>query len=138
MTSYTFYLAGRYSRRVELLGYATALRAAGQTVRCTWLDGEHEAEDGIADRNTMATWAKQDYAEISYANRFLLFTSSEEAIGKGGHMVELGIALAWQIPVAVIGPLTNVFTQLLTIKQYGTWQEFWAAEFAGSGEGEAA
>ncbi len=137
MTPNTYYLAGRYSRRVEILGYAAALRAAGQQVRSSWLDGLHESEEGKADRNTQAAWARADYAEVSYCNRVIVFTTDGD-IGNGGHMVELGLALAWQIPVTLIGPRRNVFTQLLSVKQYGTWQEFWAAEFAATGEGEAA
>ena len=127
----TWYLAARYSRRAELAGYAAALTAAGHTITATWLDGTRETADGTADRVTQAGWAMQDLTEIGDCRRFLLFTTPGDT-GRGGHMVELGIAITCGKQVTIIGPRSNIFTQLRTIRQYDTWQAFWVAEM---GEG---
>ncbi|HQY32211.1 MAG TPA: hypothetical protein PK691_13015, partial [Thermomicrobiales bacterium] len=94
------------------------------TVTATWLHGTHETADGTADRVTQAGWAMQDLTEIGDCRRFLLFTTPGE-IGRGGHMVELGIAITCGKQITIIGPRSNVFTQLRTIRQYDTWQAFW-------------
>lgn len=39
------YLAGRYSRRLELCGYREQLRALGHVVDAVWLNGEHQVDD---------------------------------------------------------------------------------------------
>lgn len=39
------YLAGRYSRRLELCGYREQIIALGHSVHAQWLDGDHQISD---------------------------------------------------------------------------------------------
>lgn len=124
----TYYLASTYGRRVELAGYADQLRADGHDITARWLAGEHEAIDQTADRNTQALWATEDIEDICAATNFLLFTDGQP--GRGGKDVELGIAIATGKRITLIGPFTNVFSFLHSIRQYDTFQDYWDRELS--------
>lgn len=121
----SIYLAGRYSRREELLGIAAILQRSGHTVTARWLQGEHEAIDGTADRMTRAQWAIDDLADVQKSDELMLFT--DEVGGSGGKDFELCYAMMLGKRVSVIGPLTHVFTCLPGVQHYTSWGDFIAA-----------
>ena len=119
------YLAGRYSRRAELAGYAAQLRAAGHEVTSRWLDGEHEAVElgGKATRIDEAEWAYADAHDILRADMLVLFTEAD-GVGRGERHVEFGMAVAWDKDLAIIGPREHLFHAMCDVQEYGSFAEF--------------
>ena len=113
------YLAGRYSRREELAGYAEELDRAGFSVRCSWLSGDH-------DNTPDAHCAEIDWSEVSSADVVISFTEPPgpaQGRGRGGRHVEFGAALAMRKVCIVVGHRGNVFHYLPEIEIYPTWPE---------------
>lgn len=123
------YLAGRYDRRLELLGYAGQLgRHHLSTAR--WLTGAHE---GATDPETLVRYAAEDLEDIDRSDVLVVFTE-DPSIGhtSGGRHVEMGYALASDIEVVVVGPIENIFHHLVEAEgsRYDTWAEALAEEFS--------
>ena len=127
------YLAARYSRLQELNLYAGELRAIGHTVDARWLLGDHQIHEG-ADKVEAATisvpiegqpFAQDDYEDVYNADLLIAFSEEPRADGssRGGRHVELGLALAWQKRVIVVGPCENVFHTLPQIEHYWHWYD---------------
>lgn len=136
------YLAARYSRREELLGYRTDLEAAGHLVTSRWLAGAHQWDPlaaGIESPETaMETipieavrFATDDVEDVAAAELLIAFTERPRAnlASRGGRHVELGLALAWGKPVVIVGPRENVFCTLPGIIHHDTWPDrsYWRA-----------
>lgn len=99
------YLAGRYSSRLKLLGFAKTLELQGHSINATaiWLTGQ-------TDDACPVECASNDIKDLNESDLLLCFT--EEVGRNGGSYVELGMALAKGIPAIIVGPYTNVFTRL--------------------------
>jgi hypothetical protein len=135
------YLAARYSRRVELAGYAEELRARGHEVVSRWLDGSHEADETERDYASVgyaenaARFASEDAIDVENADLLVSFTEPpESSSGRGGRHVEFGLALALrQIEyddrseeprlLVVVGPRENVF-HTLADEVFEDWPSF--------------
>lgn len=121
------YLASRYSRGSELLGYKADLEPHGIEVTSRWIDGRHETPPvGIEEHSTEhLCWAAQeDIADIEDADLLVAFTEPEGAIagrGRGGRHVELGYALASGKHVIVCGHRENVFCHLPGVNFVPDW-----------------
>lgn len=114
------YLAGRFSRKAELRGYAYDLSRVGIEVDARWLqNGFHEesASPGVEQR-----FAVEDLEDVKRADVFVIFTEAEGTYTRGGRFVEMGYALALGKPVIVIGRKENIFVRLAE-KQVATWQQ---------------
>lgn len=125
-----FYLAPRFARREEMQGYKAELEAQGHTVYGTWIDDPYPATEGriLGDPVLGAELALDDLREISKADTMIAFTELPGVHpNRGGRHVELGIALARDMRVIVVGPRENVFHCLPDIAVYATWAEFLAA-----------
>lgn len=74
------YLAGRYSRRAELAGYAAELRALGYEVTSRWLNGSHEGpgRDAAPTIAEQRQWAQEDLADVLAADTLVAFTEAPE------------------------------------------------------------
>lgn len=128
------YLAARYSRREELVGYRNDLNQLGSIIpglylRVTsrWLNGSHEAHklgpNGMrviprsGYTNTQARrFAREDLADIDEADVVVVFTEEHVPrgnVGRGGRHVEFGYALAKGKKIIVVGPIENVFYSLI-------------------------
>lgn len=142
------YLAARYSRRLELLGYRAEIEDGGIAVTSRWLDGSHQIDDKgvpIGDDGecrfemgdpALAHWrehfAKEDVADVLAADSLIAFTEEPRSgNSRGGRHVEMGIALGAGLNVVVIGPRENVFCWLPQVDWYADWAEFVAAWKAG-------
>lgn len=135
------YLAARYSRRLELVGYRTALELYGIEVTSRWLNGSHQiADDGVpigddgealvevgdTDRAAMLRqhFAQEDVADVMAADMVISFTEPPRSnASRGGRHVEYGIALALGKQCIVVGPRENVFHWLPFVQVYDTFDE---------------
>ena len=121
------YLAARYSRRMELAGYATELRDLGINVTSRWLLGLHDTPpEGVAP-DSVEHWrwcAEDDIADVDAADVLVAFSEPEGVVagrGRGGRHVELGYAIAIGKPVIVVGYRENVFCCLPQITFARAW-----------------
>jgi len=107
------YLAGRYGRRKELLGYANTLKEQGHTITSRWLNGEHEYADSNSTEEQERSWAKDDLDDIDSCDMLIAFTEcggkSASGASRGGRHVELGYALGMLKEVIVCGEAENIF-----------------------------
>lgn len=136
-----FYLAARYSRRLELCRYREDLANYGNTVTARWLNGEHQidtagkpiGEDGealVEDGSTelhasmRQKFAQDDFEDVLEADTLIAF-SEEPRSGhsRGGRHVEFGIALGVGIRIIAVGPHENIFFWLPQIQHFETWEE---------------
>jgi len=138
----TVYLAARYSRRAELLGYRADLARAGITVTSRWLNGNHQIDNHgipVTDDGQRAAigdpaagrlrtrFAAEDVADVLAADMLIAFTEQPRAsTTRGGRHVELGLALGAGKRVAVIGPRENLFCWLPHVEHHPAWPGFLA------------
>ena len=124
------YLAGRYSRKEELKGYADQIRAAGHEVTSRWLQGDHqvrEASDAETDSVSVPVdgrpYALDDFEDLGLSDVVVSFTETPRKGGdsRGGRHVEFGLALAWDKRVLVVGPRENVFHTLPQVLHFWEW-----------------
>jgi hypothetical protein len=121
------YLASRYSRRLELCAYRSAIEAAGHTVTSRWLNGGHEVpEHPVSDVGPEAAedlrtrFAMEDWADLMSAECCIAFTEPPRTgPSRGGRHVELGGALAAGKRVIIVGHRENVFCCMPQV-------EFWS------------
>lgn len=129
------YLAARYSRREELLGYKADLEAAGHVVTSRWLAGAHqwdpvveqiESPEAAIDSIPLEAvrFAREDVEDVEAADLLIAFTERPRAnlASRGGRHVELGMAIALDKAIFVIGPRENVFCTLPGIEVYADWR----------------
>lgn len=122
------YLAARYSRREEMLGYAGQLEAFGYTVTARWITGIHEKPGAPNDGPSYtdaerAHFASEDLADLRAADILIAFTEPAHAgPARGGRHVELGYALASGHRVIVVGHRENVFCCLPEVEFHGSWE----------------
>lgn len=146
------YLAARYSRREELVGYRKQLQELGHTVQARWLNGEHQlANDGTPigesgesliegtlrsgerlsehEQSERASklrtqFALDDWEDVNAAELVISFTEPPRSkANRGGRHVEYGIALANKVRVMVVGHRENIFHWLPCVEFFPTWDE---------------
>lgn len=134
------YLAARYSRREELLGYKAELEAGGHEVTSRWLAGAHQWDPVAAGTESPESaddippeavrFARDDFEDVERCQLLIAFTEKPRAnlASRGGRHVELGLALAWDKAVFLVGPRENVFCTLPGIEVYPTWDALRADE----------
>lgn len=111
------YLAGRYSRRDELLKHALDLQLAGHSYTSQWLDGGEEGK-------TSEDIAKMDFDDVVRADMTLVFTDEYGSSQTGGgRHTELGIAYALKKRVWIVGDREQVFHSLPGVVQFYDVQE---------------
>lgn len=125
----TIYLAARYSRRCELLGFARELEMRGHEVTSRWLTSDHLLPVGAPPEEGVH-FALEDWYDCARAACTISFTEEPAKAGgrnRGGRHVEFGIAVALKQRVVVIGWRENVFHYLPHVEFYGTPAEALAA-----------
>ena len=124
------YLAARYSRREELCGYARILEAAGHEITSRWLDGGHQIppdQEEAVVRAEGERFAREDIEDVRRAECVIAFTEQpREGTSRGGRHVELGLALAWEKRLRIVGPRENVFCWLPEVMVYPTFEDLMA------------
>lgn len=137
-----FYLAGSYSRRKELLGYAKELEAVGHIVTSRWLRLPHERQerkfcDAPANERLVIgqPHAMRDIEDLLASDTFVVFADEQApSKSKGGKWFEMGFAYGLALRLHVIGGRPNVFCTLPEVHFHSSWQDF--LTWIGNGEGE--
>ena len=102
------YIAAPYELRDHAISVMHHLEALGHEVTSSWLKG--------VDQNDDAT-ARKDLADVRSADLLLLINPAEYAgKGTGGRHVEVGYALALEIPVVIVGVRSNIFYYLQRVR----------------------
>lgn len=126
------YLAGFFDTRERLVGIRRQFIAAGYAVTSSWLDEAPENQPKgaktltEAESNSNFAFTQEDllhYAERDFADVVgsdMLIVDTLDVTPRGGREVEVGIALALNKPVIVVGPERNVFHKL-AIQHYTGW-----------------
>jgi hypothetical protein len=146
------YLAGRYSRRLELCEYRRQLHdATKHEVQSVWLNGEHQISDegvpigergeslveGLCLGERLSTsdvseraarlrqkFAQDDFRDVLMCDLLIGFTEKpREGGSRGGRHVEFGIALGRMKQVWIVGPRENIFCWLEDVRQFDTWED---------------
>lgn len=120
------YLAARYSRREELVGYAEELRQAGHIITSRWLCGQHEHKgpEALTPLEHRELWALGNNEDILSADCVVSFTELEDSpYGRGGRHVEFGMAMATGRRLVVVGHRENIFHCMRFVTFCPTWEE---------------
>lgn len=141
-----FYLAARYSRRLELVEYAEQLRKLGHQVTARWLEGQHQADTLEVDHGgevhhvpeVARRFAEEDVADVIFADTVIAFSEPpRSSASRGGRHVEFGLALGWVLAgyktldghrrrVVVVGERENVFHCIPEVDVFADWLSFLA------------
>jgi hypothetical protein len=120
-----WYIAAAFSRRDEMREVRERLLSVGEEVQATWIvqhtdmtkhpNDEMRGEDAITD-----------LTDITKSDALLFFTDPEKSKIKvtGGRHTELGIALALNKRVCLVGKPENVFHYLPSIEIYSDFDAF--------------
>lgn len=138
-----FYLAARYSRRLELCGYRSDLEERDHKVPARWLLGEHQVHgveaaaaieaDGEVPAAQARLFADDDMLDLLQSDAVVFFTESPRVAGgtRGGRHVEFGVALGQRYTghskqkLFVVGPTENVFYALPHVHgHFRRWSDF--------------
>lgn len=126
------YLAAKYSRRAELIGYAAELENLGHVVKARWLSENHDLPPG-GDPALGLRFALDDMEDCSKADCVISFTEQPGQPGagrnRGGRHVEFGMALQRRLisrgygwpRLLVIGWRENVFHYASEVEFFETW-----------------
>ena len=120
------YLASRFSRASELLGYKAELERHGVEVTSRWLLGGHEwagTDDEQLPVDVGERFAREDLEDLIAADVVVCFTEAPRSgPSRGGRHVEFGYALAMGKELFVCGPAENVFYCLDSVRLHETWE----------------
>lgn len=130
------YLASRYSRRDEMRGIASRLRAVGHEITSRWLETDwvNRSADGVsmAPPEYRAEYAVIDLADVAAAECVVNFTEPElPNPGRGGRHVEFGYGLALGKRVLVVGHRENLFHEHPSVEFFTCTEEAVATLTAG-------
>ena len=121
------YLMAAYHRHQEMQAVAQRLTSLGHTVTSRWIWGGHQASKEAIGTGTLGEFerrfAEEDMADL-YASEICIGFSEPWPIipisggrhPRGGRHVELGMALAWQKEIIVVGRAEHVFHALLRVQ----------------------
>ena len=121
------YLAGRYERREELNSYASDLVERGHTVSASWLTRKETKDfdefDSIRSVAFYQPVAARDLSDIRHSDVIVTFSERPggEQKSRGGRHVELGVALALQKPVVMVGDGEHIFHTLPEVARFPAW-----------------
>jgi nucleoside 2-deoxyribosyltransferase len=106
------YLAAPWIHKEQARAAAEQIEAAGHTITKRWW--EHREVPGYLTADTthddeLVQQAVEDVEGVFNADAFVVLTTAPSE----GKSVETGLALAWGMPIIVVGQKTNLFHYLL-------------------------
>ena len=118
------YLAARYERRLEMLGYRGRLRLLGHTVTSRWIDGHTNVQLEYIAAEDIAGFAAIDLIDLREAD-CIIFFAEDPKIGVvcGGRHVEFGYAVALGKALVVIDHRENIFHYLPSVLYFKNWEQ---------------
>lgn len=119
------YIAGRYSRKDELNGYANQARSAGLQVTATWLEEPHAPTVQMVDvtEASLRHYAITDENDIRRAEAVVFFAEDQnKQPPRGGRHVEFGLALGLNKRLIVVGAPENIFHYHPGVLVVTSWQ----------------
>lgn len=127
------YLAGSYSRKEELTGYANELKNMGHEVVSRWLfrDVSNDPRATAVEEAMVSVPQKEgvhfallDLLDLDKAEMMIVFTQPARGRekGRGGYHVEFGYFIGMTRRVIVVGPRENIFYCLSDIRQFDDWE----------------
>lgn len=119
--TYRVYLAARYGRRDELNGYRERLHRDGLEVTSHWLTADPPAPIAALTDAHWRDLAEADIDDICRADALIAFAEEAEG-GGGGRHVELGVALALDKLVVVVGRPEHLFHRLPQVRVALDWE----------------
>ena len=123
-----FYFSARYSRLPELQAYAQELEALGHVVTSRWISDENENFDlellDPSNRNRATAHLSNSLGDLTTADAVICFTEQPRTATLGGRHVELGVAIAMDKRVFIIGPTENIFYILAEDSQFDSFDRF--------------
>jgi nucleoside 2-deoxyribosyltransferase len=104
-----------------LLRAATDCKRAGLEVISSWVTEKAVDPD---DPAAAALAAASDLDELTRAELFVCFGEDRSAmtLGRGGRHVELGYALALEMPIVLVGSAEHVFHRHPLVRQLPNWE----------------
>lgn len=109
------FLSSRYSRKEELKDIRDYLRSNGYEVCSRWLDTDWSETERDAIYSSVCPpehrreYAQIDVDDVKECDVFISFTEEPKSSSRGGRHVELGVAIALEKKIIVIGPRENLF-----------------------------
>lgn len=100
------YIAGKYTARLRLQRYKRQLIKLGYNIVSSWLD-QHEGDYETITNEALRTLAIRDAREVGEAEVLIIDTLDET--NTGGREVELGMAIAQNKCIFLVGPVRNLF-----------------------------
>jgi len=113
------YLASRYGRHEEMENVAIKLKCLGFEITSRWHNGSHQANDDELEKHVdkAVEFALDDVSDLKVANVVVCFTEVPRTINsRGGRHVELGMPIAWNKKIIVVGHRENIFCCLPNIE----------------------
>ena len=121
------YLAAAYERNDEMRGVRDVLVALGYEVTSRWIDQEVSGQTEAAGASELAVdpaayvkFAHKDMDDLHAADTVISFTGGGH-VGRGGHHIEFGLALAYGKRLVIVGPREHVFHTLPEVEWYPDW-----------------
>ena len=109
------YMAARYTRQREILGYARQLEPMGHFITSRWLT---QNERGMDE----ADIAERDVADVRLARTLIYFSEAPRAASRGGRIFEMGLAFGLGHAMYVVGEgKDHVFTSHPDMIPYSTF-----------------
>lgn len=94
---------------------------AGINITSRWLDFPTGGD--MHDVETLKTESVHDFEDVAAADMLLLLNMQKRGEETSGKAVETGMAIAWEMPVYMVGKPSNVFHYHPRVKQFDTVDE---------------
>ncbi len=108
------YVAGPWVRKDEAAAARERLKAEGFTVTSRWIDVPQDVDQN--DVEYMTAQGIHDFEDVQRADCVLVL-NLEKSEGKA---VEQGLALAWDMPLIIVGERSNIFQYLPQVRMMKT------------------
>lgn len=118
--SKSIYLASKFRRYEEMVGYADELRGLGYEVTSRWITA-HAGPDLDLDDPRFPQFALDDIEDVRAADTLISFTAGGG--GRGGRHTEFGMGIALGKRLIIVGPREHVFHTLPQVERVDTWEQ---------------
>lgn len=115
------YVAAPWSDRDKAKGLGDQLETFGHEITHKWWIDEGKGYNGDEDHYRQC--AINDFVAIQTADKVIILNTQPRGEETSGKAVEMGLAIAFQVPVVVVGEWTNVFHFFPGVRLVDTLEE---------------